>query len=417
MSTQRICLITPGHIASTPRLVKEADALAEAGYAVHVVAGRHFPPADALDARILDKGIWPCTRVDDREGASLARKILRHAARKLFASLPVKTLKAAALAHHAETLRLARAASRIPADLYVGHCLAGLPAAALAARSRGVPYGFDAEDFHDAETEDNSENPGAREARHYLQKTLLPGCAHLTAASPCIAEKFSEIYNVNPLTVLNVFPLSEAPGEPAAVEPTSESRPARLYWFSQTVGEGRGLEEIVAILGKMRTPVELQLRGFASAEFRSRLGEHAVKYGLRRRIVFLEPGPPDQMARLAAEADLGLSIELAHPLNRDICLTNKVFIYLLAGIPQLLTDTTAQSRLAPELGGAALLCHLGETEKTAETLDRFFSDLPRREAAHQTARTLARGRFCWDIEKARFLDSIHSALPRTSSPH
>ena len=36
---RRICLITPGHVASTPRLVKNADALAAAGYEVHVVAG------------------------------------------------------------------------------------------------------------------------------------------------------------------------------------------------------------------------------------------------------------------------------------------------------------------------------------------------------------------------------------------
>jgi len=41
-SAPLICLLTPGHVASTPRLVKEADALVDAGYRVHVVAGRHF---------------------------------------------------------------------------------------------------------------------------------------------------------------------------------------------------------------------------------------------------------------------------------------------------------------------------------------------------------------------------------------
>src|SRR5262249_14385196 len=34
----RICLITPGHLSMNPRLVKEADALTEAGYDVVVIA-------------------------------------------------------------------------------------------------------------------------------------------------------------------------------------------------------------------------------------------------------------------------------------------------------------------------------------------------------------------------------------------
>jgi len=34
----RVCLVTTGQPACNPRLVKEADALAEAGFDVHVVA-------------------------------------------------------------------------------------------------------------------------------------------------------------------------------------------------------------------------------------------------------------------------------------------------------------------------------------------------------------------------------------------
>ena len=34
---KRICLITPGHIASNPRLVKEARALQQSGMEVHII--------------------------------------------------------------------------------------------------------------------------------------------------------------------------------------------------------------------------------------------------------------------------------------------------------------------------------------------------------------------------------------------
>ena len=34
-----VCIVSPGHLASNPRVVKEADALHGAGYRVTVIAG------------------------------------------------------------------------------------------------------------------------------------------------------------------------------------------------------------------------------------------------------------------------------------------------------------------------------------------------------------------------------------------
>jgi len=408
---QLICLITPGHLASTPRLLKEADALVDAGYRVHVIAGRHFEPVEPLDQGVLATARWACTRVDARRGPGVfSRKVLRRIARGLVQIAPFATVRVAARAHHAESLRLAAVAARIPADLYIGHCLAGLPAAALAAQSRGVRYGFDAEDFHDAETESATDDPAEPAAIHCLESSLLPGCRHLTAAAPLIGGKFAELYGVNPITVLNVFPRAHAPA--AANDPglITAARPARLYWFSQTIGPGRGLEAVLAAMGRMSTPVELQVRGFAAPGYIAQLQAWAGQAGVKRPVQFLPPGPAAEMARLAAAADLGLSTELSTPLNRDLCLTNKIFIYLLAGLPQLLSATTAQRALAPALGSAALLGDLSEPAETARVLDAYFADPARVRAARQMAWTLGQEKYCWEVARTGFLDSIRQAL-------
>jgi hypothetical protein len=406
-----ICLVTPGHVASAPRVVKEADALVEAGYRVHVVAGRNFPAADALDATILGKAKWQCTRVDHGGGAAWARKVVRRVALKLIVHPQFANVAVAARANHTESLRLGIAAARTHARLFIGHCLAALPAVSIAAKFSGTAYGFDAEDFHDAESDAVLSDPGLMASTRILEANLLPGCAHLTASSPLIGRQYSERYNVHPRTVLNVFPRSQAPGAPVIPGPISADRPAGIYWFSQTIGPGRGLEEAVAILGLMRTPVELQLRGFPSPGYAEHLNGLAARAGLARPIRFLEPGEPDEMARLAAPADLGLSIEKREPLNRDLCLTNKVFIYLLAGIPQLLSDTAAQSALAPELAEAAIPADLRQPDATARKLDEFFSDPARMAAARRKAWELATSRFCWDVEKSRYLESVRSVVP------
>ncbi len=406
-----VCLITPGHVASTPRLVRSADALAEAGYGVHVVAGRHYPPADALDAEILAKARWHYTLVDSRGGpAAMMRKLRRRFFRRMMLHPAFATTAVAARAHHSEAARLAAAAARIPAQLFLGHCLAGLPAAAFAARARGVTYGYDAEDFHDAETESAIRDRAESSARRILQSALLPGCIHLTAASPLIGKKFEEVYGVKALTLLNVFPQAEGPTVPTIPDGITEQRPARFYWFSQTVGPGRGLEAVVAIMGRMRVPAELHLRGFVTSDYMSHLGSVARQHGMTRAITFLPPGSPSEMPRLAANADLGLSTEEAHPLSRDLCLTNKVFAYLLAGIPQLLSHTTAQAAFAPAIGDACLLCRLEKSEETAYQLDEFFSNPARVTAARNAAWASARSQFCWDVEKNKLLASIGRSL-------
>jgi hypothetical protein len=117
------------------------------------------------------------------------------------------------------------------------------------------------------------------------------------------------------------------------------------------------------------------------------------------------------MARLAADAHMGLSTEeAAPPLNRDLCLANKVFVYLLAGIPQLLSGTRAQTALAAELGEAAMLCDLSHPQETARRLDEFLSDPARVAGARRAAWELAHRRFCWDVEKEKLLASVRRLL-------
>ena len=86
MSTRpetRVCLVTTGHVSTTPRLIKEADSLVAAGYQVQVVSGRYHVQMDSLDP---SPNGWECIRVDGRRGTgNLVRKILRQAARRWIA--------------------------------------------------------------------------------------------------------------------------------------------------------------------------------------------------------------------------------------------------------------------------------------------------------------------------------------------
>jgi len=306
-------------------------------------------------------------------------------------------------------MRLAAAAAALDAHYYIGHRLAGRAAAAFAAGRTRAKFGFDIEEFHEAETPEIALDPVQRTATRILQATFLPRASHLTAAAPLIAEQYVQRYQLAPVPVLNVFPLADAPAAPVDPGPVSAERPARLYWFSQTVGPRRGIEEIIAILGRMRTPAELHLRGHVAPSFQRELTERAARTGLARPPVFLPFAASAEMTRLAAAADLGLSTEQTEPLNRDICLANKIFVYLLAGVPQLMSNTRAQSALACELGAAALVGDFADPAAVARQLDDYFADPARARAARAEAWQLGQTRFNWDHEKELVLRAVKKA--------
>jgi len=405
-----ICLITPGHLTSTPRLLKEADALAAAGYRVHVVHGSNFAPNIALDAEIARNASWQSTAVPlGTGGGALLRKLRRRLAQKLVLHAPFASPETAAWAHSTECFRLAAAATAVDAHYYIGHCLGGLHAAATAAWRTHAQFGFDIEDFHDAETPEIAADPMLRAVARILQATYLPRAKHLTAASPLIAAQYPRHYGVEPPVTLNVFPLREAPAAPIDPGPISAERPARLYWFSQTVGARRGLEEMIAVLAKMRTPAELHLRGHTSPEYLQALRTLATQLGCRWPIVHLPFAASSSLPSLAAGFDLGLSLEQHEPLNRTLCLANKVFVYLLGGVPQLMSNTQAHLALEAELGPAALVGDFSAPAELARRVDDYFADPARIATARATAWRLGQEKYNWDREQATFVAAVRKA--------
>jgi glycosyltransferase involved in cell wall biosynthesis len=402
-----VCLVTPGHLSTDPRLVKEAEALAEAGYQVTTVCGRFVDWATAADREFQCR---PWKRVSVPFGRSAGRFTWL---RQGLGRASARALRDRGWggwrerACHPALSDLSRAACRIDADLFVGHNLAGLVAAGRAAQQRRARLGFDAEDDHVGELPTSSAFEAERRHREAIHRHWLPRATHLTAASPLIAACLSERYQLTFTTVLNVFPISSS----AVATPPPVPEALNLGWVSQTVGPGRGLEDVLEFVAQMRSPVTLSLRGRCDPAYRSRLLSRVAKLGIAEERVRIEPPVrPGQLDTSCRGLALGLSPEIPDTENKRWCLGNKIFHYLLAGVPVLLSRTPAQVALAAELGAAGLLVDVSNSSATAARLDAWLHDAAARRASHEAAWRMARERFCWDVEKTRFLDAIGVAL-------
>ena len=411
-----VCLITTGQPSTNPRLVKEADTLVEAGHHVHVVGAHWIHWAAATDAEVLAGRHWTVSLVDWRRESNPRlfhwSRIRSRAARRTAAVLAPLSDYLAMSALSRVGPELYRKARTVAADLYIAHNIGALPIACAVGAARRAPVGFDAEDFHSGQFPLASADPIVAITRR-TERRCMPKCAYVTAASPFIAEAYRELCGIpQPPTILNVFPLNDRPDGVPVRQPSDR---LTLYWFSQTIGPDRGLEDVVRAMGALGDGVELHLRGAWFGDYESALRQVAAESGVvQARIISHEPAVPGQMVRLATQYDVGLALEPGLTPNSDWLLSNKIFTYLLAGNAVVATRTRAQSSLAAHLQDAAVWCDPGDPVSLAQALQRWYADreVLRRGQAH--AWRLGTERFNWDVEKQKWLAVVEAAV--ASSP-
>ena len=369
----RLALVTAGHLSTCPRMLKAADALAEEGYDVEVVSTRSTAWAVETDLALQSerRGLYRSTVVDytRSQGRLLYAKsgLRRRIARALAARTSETPFRLATRAFARVHDELVFAALATSADFFYGGTTGGIAAACEAAGRSGRPYALDLEDFFSGEPPEGSLDQKLAER---IERDILPGARFLTASSGPIADAYAAKYGVTAATIHNVFPL---PGRPPDLESRREG-PLRLYWFSQTVGPGRGLEETIAAAGVSGVEGELHLRGAIAESYRETLRKLAREKAPRLALTLHPPGPPDEMTSLASSFDIGLSLEQPVSFNRPLCLTNKALVYLLAGLALVMTDTPGHRPLREDLGDKGLVVPPGDVAGLAQGFRRFASD-------------------------------------------
>lgn len=409
-----ICIVTTRHISYNPRVLKEADALSEAGHSVTVIAINNHSAYHKEDLRLMASRKWNLLTVNYRRQGlqeslrwfwtGVRKKIYEQGSRLLGLQCGI-----AERAHGREYPELFRLAYRQPADLYIAHHPESLGAAFHAAKKHGAKFAFDAEDFHSGELPDGVHSAQVRRIE-CLESKYLPKCDYVTAASQCIAEALAEKYRISrPETIENVFPLNSFGSQKDTKERKIDS--ISLYWYSQVIGPGRGLEETLLALNKLHWPCELHLRGTLMPGFGEKLQSMVQNdRSINSRLFFHAPEPPDDLVDLAAEHDIGLALETGENLNRMLCVTNKLFVYMLAGLGIIASDTPGQMRIMQQVPDAGVVCRMRGVDSLAAAIGELISNPDRLEKAKKASREAAERRFNWDMEKGKLVRIVEAVI-------
>lgn len=412
-----VCIVTPAHLASNPRVVKEADALHEAGFDVHVVFAQQGSPTHrAYDAELVATRNWSWTAVHiANRSESPVRWALDVAAQRGWRYVPAALWRRGRFAERAESrayVPLSLAASSVRADLYIGHYVEGLAAAASAADRHGAHLGFDAEDLHTGES-----NPIQQLKRiDFIERRYLRQCTYLSAASAGIGDALVERYGIaRPITVHNTFPWADR-REIDNRRVDRQGDRLSLYWYSQVIGLDRGIQDAIRAMAMLGPSVELHLRGALRDDVKSALAQLASEVGVRDRLHFHLPVSPADLLSRAAEHDVGLALEQGVIFNRAICATNKLFFFMLAGLAIAATDVPGQRTILTNHPEAAGIYAPGDPNALAKIINYWLMNREALERAKRASLEAARDKWNWEMESQILVAGVKSDLGLTATP-
>jgi glycosyltransferase involved in cell wall biosynthesis len=404
-----ICIVTGSHLCHNPRVIKEAVTLAESGHQVEVIGGWFDETLKSRDKDMLDR--IPNVKFTPVLDLTAPNKVGRLICRVRTKTGQMVHLRSGLentwqLGYFAPALR--GAASRSRADLLVAHSESSMAAVAAATRN-GRRIGVDMEDWF---SEDHA--PEAKKYRpvkllRFLEQSLLAG-AYRTCTSRAMSHALASEFNCPPPTVIyNAFEWCERQSLDRQFKDRKNLQAPSIHWYSQTLGHGRGLEDLFAALPHVAHHAEIHLRGNPVAGFDQWLYAH-VPRDWQSKVFIHGLVKNDELLSRIAEHDIGFAGERPYCRNKDLTVSNKILHYLLAGLAVVASDTAGQKEVAAQADGAVKIYPSGDPVALAKQLNELLGSANTLKTAKAAALIAAEQTFCWERQVPRLLESVERAL-------
>jgi len=229
----------------------------------------------------------------------------------------------------------------------------------------------------------------------WTEKRILPRISYMMTVSDSIADLYRNQYGVSPVVIRNVA-LPVIHMKPRNRNELGASDEELLVVFQGSgINEGRGALELVEAMALLE---RIRLVIIGSGDIIVSLRSSANESGAGDRIMFLPRMPWDEMMRYTMCCDAGLSLDEDTCVNQRYSLPNKLFDYIAAGIPAVVSPLPEVAALIGKYG-CGLVIREVTPEAIAEALEKLRDDrrllLSLREKVSEARQVLN-----WEKEKA-----------------
>ena len=310
---------------------------------------------------------------------------------------------------------LYQAALDTPAQVYHAHDLDTLPAAAALAKRHRARYLFDTHELFVDQLDLGSEAAQVGHAnrakqkivqRNYarLERSLIRRASAVITVSDAVADELVTRYGIaRPTPILNTPHYRDLSGGSTYLrQRLGLSDDRRLILYQGGVQPERGLVELVQSLALLPEDHVLIFLGFNLGNYQETIRREIDRLRLQPRVYLLEALPREQLLEATASADVGIQLLAGLNLNHRLTLPNKLFEYMMAGLPFISTDWPEVGRVVRQTGAGVAIASI-TPEAIAAGIRQVLTDPVKYAAMRQAGLAAARAEFNWERQAAKLL--------------
>lgn len=281
----------------------------------------------------------------------------------------------------------------VKADIFISNDLDTLTANFLAAKLRGKKLIYDSHEYF-TEVPELINRPRVRAVWTKIEKTFLPKIKYSYTVSPSIAEIYNKKYGLDMKLVRNI-PLQDT------VKCKDVNARERIIIYQGSLNKGRGLELLIDSMEYIKNAkLIIAGTGDIAGELRNRAENKRYKNQIefKGRIAF------EYLPELTKRAMLGVSIEENLGLNYYYALPNKLFDYIHACVPVIVSDFPEMKNIVEKYNIGEILKERSP-EKLAETINSII-DSPEKRTSYMINMKKAKKELNWENEEKNLFELL-----------
>ncbi len=265
----------------------------------------------------------------------------------------------------------------------------------LISRLKGIPLVYDSHEYF-TEVPELISRSRTRNIWLSIEKTILPKIQYTYTVSHSIADAYKKKYNID-MQVIRNLPETNFKNTPQVEIPGIIKD--KIIIYQGALNTGRGLD--IAI-NAMKSIPKTVLVIVGDGPEKKRLKELSAELYLNDRVLFLDRYLPSELRAVTKQADLGISLEENIGLSYKFALPNKLFDYIHAKVPVLVSSLPEMKAIVKNYDIGEVL----ESDDPIHVAEIVNSMLWNEEKIEEWKNNLeiAALELCWEKEEGKLLE-------------
>ena len=279
-------------------------------------------------------------------------------------------------------------------DILVANDLDTLPANYLVSKLTKVKLVYDSHEYF-TEVPELVGRERVKRIWEAMERWMLPKISY----SYTVCQSIADIYNKKYGTAMQVIRNLPNRNTDSEIIERISSGNDKIILYQGSVNIGRGIEPVIEAM-KYLDHIKFVIIG--EGDIKNQLEDLVKKLGVQDKVIFLGRIAADKLASYTCQADIGISLEENLGLSYYYALPNKLFDYIQAGIPVLVSNFPEMGNLVKKynIGKATLVT---QPEELSIILETMLNDKVKLKLWKENTKKAA-AELCWDNEEKKLLD-------------